>query len=38
MKQAQFLKNLALLMQRYPDRSQENEADPIFAAKLFDIA
>jgi hypothetical protein len=37
MKQAQFLKKLAQLTEHYPDRSQENAADPIFAAKLFDI-
>ena len=37
MKQAQFLKKLAQLTEHYPDRSQENTLDPIFAAKLFDI-
>lgn len=37
MKQAQFLKKIAQLTEHYPDRSQDNTPDPIFAAKLFDI-
>lgn len=38
MNQAQFTRTLAILTRRYPIRSQENAGDPIFAAKLFDIA
>lgn len=38
MNQAQFLKCIARTMKRYPTRSQENEADPLFVMKLFDIA
>ena len=38
MTQALFLKKLAKLTAKYPDRSQSEVSDPIFAAKLFDIA
>ena len=38
MTKAQFLSKLAVLTKQYLMRSQEQASDPIFAAKLFDIA
>ena len=38
MTKAQFLSRLARLTQAYPFHSQDDVDDPIFAAKLFDIA
>jgi hypothetical protein len=38
MTKAQFLSRLSALTKDYPLYSQESASDPIFAARLFDIA